>query len=308
MNVVLELVNKLISSVDSSLEVIISVILHPAFWITAAALLIIYLVICIYKEIRIRQLALDGSRVIDHRKKIGLIEKFAIGLQETARFAAGLIVKIPLIAGVLVVVLLAGMLAGNISGISTYIYNQERLQELRLIVKQLQKRYKVAAVEITSIESGATTMDITYLDYSGTGEADIRQRITIEGTDIYFDSIVVNFDYSLIEDGSKLNLTIPNKVYSGVVSYDDGVKLDFMNSRNVPYMYARDDDEVYGMDSFRYDVRVAELMDIIYDEERSRELGVRSLYGNAVHRPVAEGDVFSIWIEQTGGLVLSTAE
>ena len=44
------------------------------------------------------------------------------------------------------------------------------------------------------------------------------------------------------------------------------------------------------------------------DDERSARLTgiVRSVYGSAVHRRVVPGERFSIWIEQSGGLVIKT--
>jgi hypothetical protein len=46
----------------------------------------------------------------------------------------------------------------------------------------------------------------------------------------------------------------------------------------------------------------------ITDKETARKEGVRSAYGNAVHKRVREGQVITVWVEQTGGLVIKETE
>jgi myo-inositol-hexaphosphate 3-phosphohydrolase len=88
------------------------------------------------------------------------------------------------------------------------------------------------------------------------------------------------------------------------VPQERGVPLAINDENGVPLIFKRDSLKVYGMTPQRYNQRLKEIMEYLTDSEKARLAGIRSVYGNAVHKRVNTGDVLDIWVEQTGGIVI----
>jgi hypothetical protein len=192
---------------------------------------------------------------------------------------------------------------------SEYVENQEKIKELRSVLKQLDQRYKVAEIEVIhySYLSVESHLKIRFFDYAKQGFVNQDQELKIKGNDIYFDAVVLNFDYSEIASGNKINLVIPYRIFSEDVPQEDGIRLSLTDENGVPLIYKRDEDDIYGMPHDKYNQRIKEIMEYITDKDKAKLAGIRSVYGNAVHKKVRKGDVFTIWVEQTGGLVIKKA-
>ncbi len=182
--------------------------------------------------------------------------------------------------------------------------NQRRIQELRTVVRNLDRRARVAGVEALSYGDGKTRIRLTFYA-GGTDRVAGTQELELPGRDIYVDSVVCNFDYSEIEAGRRVNLALPYRVFSEEVAQDRGVPLDLYDAKGVPFAYRRDGGDVYGLEPDAYDRRLEELSALLRDNDASRKAGiVRSLYGSALHRVMKPGDSVTIWAEQSGGLVM----
>jgi hypothetical protein len=181
----------------------------------------------------------------------------------------------------------------------------ERIRELRAVVRNLERSVKVAEVRILSRTNGVTRLSITYYDPSSPPDPIGTKDIEIRGSDIYFDAVVLNFQYSEIEEGRRTNIAIPYRVFSDEVPQAEGVPLGAFDGQGIPYAFHRADADIYGIAPEAYRARLAELMEIAKTDAASRKEGiVRSLYGSAVHRRVEPGDVLEIRIEQSGGMTV----
>jgi hypothetical protein len=99
---------------------------------------------------------------------------------------------------------------------------------------------------------------------------------------------------------------MPYKIFSEEVAKDDGIMLQTTDSLGVPYIFHRDDDEIYGIEKLSYYNRLKEFSEMMTDSEKARKEGVRSFYAAAPHfvNNISKGQKIIIWVEQTGGLVL----
>lgn len=206
---------------------------------------------------------------------------------------------------ILIVVLYFGFLFyKKINVLNTFIENQNKIKNLSSVIKQLSKRYKVAEIEVLEIKDNTTTLRIYF--FNNESKVVKQQIINIDGIDIYFDAIVLNFEYSKIETGGK-NIVLPLCVYSEKVPKSEAVVLN-LYSNNIPCLYERKENEIYGMEKKDFDKSIKEIVSFIKDKEKARKAGVRSIYGNGIHRRVLNGTKYIIWIEQTGGLVIKKKE
>lgn len=181
----------------------------------------------------------------------------------------------------------------------------ERIRELSAVVRNLERSVKVADVRVLDFVDGRTRLELSLFDPSaGTGPVD-RRELILPGRDIYFDAIVLNFDYSQIETGRRVNLAIPYRVFSEELAQNEGLPLGASDQTGIPYAFKRSDDDIYGIAPEAYRARLAELMSIVKtDAEARREGIVRSLYGAAVHKKVVPGDRFEIRLESSGGMTV----
>jgi hypothetical protein len=152
--------------------------------------------------------------------------------------------------------------------------------------------------------NSTTSLDIEYYGNSLSSPAIKKQSVQLKGFDIYFDAMVLNFDYAAIQDGNKHNLVLPYRMFSEAVPANEGIKLNYTDADSIPLIYKREAGEIYGLAEADYQSRMADFAKLIFDKDYARTMGVRSFHGNAVHKKVTEGKTYEIWIEQTGGLVL----
>ena len=262
----------------------------------------------IYNALKERKLAYMAAK--SYSSRIPFFEKLYIVGIVISRITIRIISNVPVF---LMVFLFLFMLVGfskGISGINEYVENQEKIKELKSIVKQLDQRYKVAEIEVVdySYINDESQLKIRFFDYAKQGFINEDQELTIKGNDIYFDAVVLNFDYSEIAEGGKINLAIPYRIFSEDVPQEEGIRLSLTDENGIPLIYKRSEDEIYGMANDKYDKHIKELMSYITDKDKAREAGIRSIYGNAVHKKVRKGETIAIWVEQTGGLVIKNVK
>jgi hypothetical protein len=267
--------------------------------------LILYLIFTIGNSLRVRRL---NHQAISMNYRVPFLEKLYIIFSELIKAFMGIISKLPVLIAVFLILFGIVGLSTAFSTINEFVDNQKKIKELKAVVKNLDKSYIVARLEITDLDpvNNLTSLKIQYYDYAKDDYIKDAQNIKIKGKDIYFLTYVMNFEYSEIESGSAINLVVPIKIFSEVVPKDEGIKLMNMDSTGVPYVFNRDNDEIYGIDSLGYYTRLKELVGYMNDPEKARKEGVRSFYAAAPHyiNNIRKGMRFVIWVEQTGGLVL----
>lgn len=200
---------------------------------------------------------------------------------------------------------------------------QKQVKELKCVVKNLSRNTDIA--RITNIGQKSARADgaisanpysltpiikryrISILSPSG-GEVS-GEDVTLAGSEIYIDSCVLNFDYSQIASGEKTNVAWPYRVYSERMAAQDGIPLKCaVNEDGVPSSFCLEGDEIYGLDKISYDSRLLELLDILGDDARRREAGIRAFIGSAVHLSLDSGESCILRVEGTGGVSLKREE
>ncbi|MCF6366790.1 MAG: hypothetical protein L3J35_11370 [Bacteroidales bacterium] len=267
--------------------------------------LILYFLFSVINAFRVRKLAHEA---ISRNLRIPFPEKIYLFFSEIIKVFMGIVSKLPVLLGVFLILFGIVGLSTALSTVDDFIENQKRIAEMKTVVKNLDKSYIVAKMEIVDMNyvENKTSLKIYFYDYELDDYLPETQDIEIKGKDIYFLNYVMNFNYSEIASGKKVNLVMPYKIFSEEVSKDDGILLQTTDSVGVPYIFHRDDDEIYGIEKGNYYARLKEFAELMTDSEKARKEGIKSFYAAAPHfvNNIRKGQKIIIWSEQTGGLVL----
>jgi len=233
-------------------------------------------------------------------------EKVYLFFRDLSKPILKIIVHFPVVLGIIVALSMLVGISSALQSTQAYLQKQEKIEELSIVVKQLDNRYKIATLDVKAVDyvKGITKLEVSYLSNKKAINNTKKQEITIKGFDIYFDAVVLNFDYSIISQGEKHNLVFPYRIFSEQVPASKGIKLNFLGSDSIPLFFQKENKQIYGLNPDKYGDRVKELMKFVYDKDYARKMGVRSFLGNAVHKRMFAGQKYDVWIEQTGGLVL----
>jgi len=277
--------------------------------ITMSLLFALYVIITLTNAIYKRQISLRGSSSYASGRVSGF-EKTYIILSELVGIFLNIIAKLPVLLGIIIFFVAVVGISKSFDQVQNFINADKKVKELNSLISQLDLKYKVADIEVedmifNKLTSETTTkLKIDFYDYTNSGKIVKTQKLTIKGYDIYFDAIVINFDYSTITDGKKTNLTLPYRIFSNEVAMENGVKLEYTDENGIPYIFKRSNEDIYAMPADSFNVRVKELLQFATDNEKAKKNGVRSFNGNAVHKTLFKGDKQTIWIEQSGGIVI----
>ncbi|NPA67235.1 MAG: hypothetical protein GXO50_01350 [Chlorobi bacterium] len=267
--------------------------------------LILYLIFTVGNSLKKRKLAHEA---ISRSLRPSLFEKIYIIFSEIIKTFLGIISKLPVLLGVFLILFGIIGLSNAFTTIDNYVNNQKRIKELKTVVKNLDKSYIVAKLNVEDVDyvNNITKLNIYYYDYELDDYLSEPQHVEIKGHDIYFLNLVMNFDYSEIESGKKINMVMPYMIFSEEVPKDKGIKLQTTDSIGVPYIFHRDDDEIYGISKDGYYARLKEFAEFMTDPEKARKEGIKSFYAAAPHfiNKLRKGQNIIVWVEQTGGLVL----
>jgi len=272
----------------------------------------LFLILPAIDAVRVRTLNLKAASNFGSGR-IGLMEKIYVFLSAVSKNFTKIIANGPiLLVSLLLLLLVVGMSKG-IDGINQFTENQKHIKELSTVIKQLDQRYKVAEVTVTerNPKSDTTKLSIRFFDNSLNQYIDKKQDITLRGGIIYFDAMILNFDYSEITGNEKKNLVLPYRIFTNAIPPNKGVALNLKDEKGVPYIYKRNKAEVYGLEIELYNNCLQEFASYLTDEEAARKAGIRNFNGgNAVHTftQVKTGQKFTVWVEQTGGLVIKDSE
>lgn len=273
---------------------------RPTGWVILGGILAVGFVLRASSALRDRFLACEASgRRMGAGQAIGILLKELYG--SLASFAAVL----PTVAAVLVgSVLLVGV-SDSIRTLDRISANRTRISELSAVVRNLERRYRVADVRVLSADGRTARLALAFYDSRTPGRPIRTQETEIEGSEVFVDALVLDFAYSEIESGRRVNLALPYRVYGNLQAPADGRELALLDEQGVPLLYRRSEAEIYGIDPQAYDSRLEELMVLLEDEGARRREGIlRSIFGAAVRRKIWTGDTFTIWVEQTGGLTI----
>ncbi|MBP7264397.1 MAG: hypothetical protein KBB32_09485 [Spirochaetia bacterium] len=262
------------------------------------AVVVVVLLARVWNAARDRALACAAAG-----KRLGAGEAALVAVKELGSAIVGAGAAIPAILAAVAAGAALVAVADSLRSLEEMKANAERVRELSAVVRHLEGRYKVMDVRVDSVSGGTTTLSLSYYASDGRDGPAASETLSIAGTDIYLDAVVCNFAYTEIAGGREVNLAVPYRIFSDRVPESQGLPLAVSGPDGVPYMYERAENDIYGLAPGVYRERLAELVSVMGDDAASRREGlVRSVYGNAVHRRVASGDRFSVWVEASGGL------
>ncbi|MBN2894256.1 MAG: hypothetical protein JXL97_20460 [Bacteroidales bacterium] len=270
---------------------------------------VLVVLLMIYNKLIDRRLV---YRAATNENKIPFKDFVIIILEELSKIITKVVSNITVLVVVLFLMLAIVGLSATFSTVDNFIANQNKIKEMKLVVKNLNQRYKVAKVEILDYDwqTDSTKMKISFFDYAQNGYLPDVQEIALAGHNIYFLTFVLNFDYSLIESGQEKNIAIPYLIFTEKMTQEQGIKLNVKDSSGMPFVFNRQADDLYGISVDTYNERMKEILLFMNDEDKAREAGIRSFYSTAPNfvKALRKGQTFIIWIEQTGGLVIKQEE
>jgi len=267
--------------------------------------LILYLLLSVANALRVRKLA---HQAISRNLRVPIFENIYLFFSEIIKSLLGILSKLPVLLGVFLILFGIVGLSTALSSVDEFIEKQNKISEMKTVVKNLNKSYIVAKMEIVDVNyiENKTSLKIHFYDYELDDYLPKTQDVEIAGRDIYFHNYVMNFDYAEIASGKKINLVMPYKIFSNEVAKDDGILLQTTDKDGIPYIFHRDDKEIYGITKEDYYSRLKEFSAYMQDSEKARMAGIKSFYASAPHfvNRIYKGQKIVIWSEQSGGLVL----
>jgi len=288
---------ELVKKVSSAILFLVST---PTGYIIDGSILVLLLSFVVARALhRERLLALAAGT------KFGPSQKLFVCTEAIGRLIAALAANLPVLLMTAILSISVVALGETIRKVEASMEAANRIKELQAVLRNLERSLKVAEIRVLSTQNDRTTFEITYFDPEKEQSIAETRTISIDGRDIYIDAIVLNFDYSEIAAGRRVNIAIPYRVFSDQVPQINGISLGGLDSKGIPYMFHRSDDDIYGIAPEVYRERLKELVQLISSDTSARPAGiVRSFYGSALHKRVSAGDRLELRVEATGGLSL----
>ena len=185
----------------------------------------------------------------------------------------------------------------------------QRVKNLEAALKNMHSERKLLEVKATPVEMNGTNrinLSLTYYVWSPESERDIpsgNKLVSIEGKKAYFDFGVLNFRYSLVENGDKINIAFPYRVYSDSVPPAEGTPI-LAGKGPVPYSFEIPTNEIYGLTAPDYYREVRTLISASTNKTQARLLGLRSLYSEAVTVTPSRKYSYAFYSTAAGGVIL----
>lgn len=304
-----DLLHKINSIIKPIAELITFLFTTKLGLIILLSLFILWFYFRIYNKLRERKL-LNETASGEHG--LSFKEFFSIIFEELSNFVAYLIANFTTLLIVLVVMLTIVGLSSTFSSVETFLNKQKQIENLNIALKNLETDYKVAKVEVLNVDKihDSIEINVKFFDYAKNDYTPKEQTLKLPGHNIYFLMLLVNFKYSLIENGEQINIALPYEIFTEKQSQEQGVRLDYADSLGVPFIFHRDSSEVYGLGYKQYNSAITEIAGFLTDKQKAKKAGVVSYYDAAPHyvRTLRKGQTFEIWVEQTRGLVIKQDE
>lgn len=180
-----------------------------------------------------------------------------------------------------------------------------RIAELEVRLQLLKVDHRVARIEVLSQRPAAddptkveTTVRFVELDEAGepVGEG---QEITLEGTKLYLETLVIKFEDDYVEAGEFLrgtSLCLFRRMFSEDVAPRSGVPIEEGDTHPYPYRGGDSADELFQAELW------ARFWEYANDPEAAAEKGVRAMHGEAPFVEMREGKSYKVELRASGGL------
>lgn len=184
------------------------------------------------------------------------------------------------------------------------IASEAEVQALSVAMRLLKVDRRVARIEVTSREDTPegprTHFVFTELGPDGQALGEPRE-LSVEGTRVYLEALVIKFDDSYVEAGDFLRGTsvcLFRRVFGERQRPDEGAVLETSGSLPTAYGGDQNPDPFYA-ELWRHFWAYAE------DPKAAREMGVRALHGEAPFIEARPGRRYRIVLRSSGGLSIT---
>lgn len=181
----------------------------------------------------------------------------------------------------------------------------KHIQELRVRLALLKIDHRVARIEVVSQEKvpgdpPKTMTTIRFIEYDQEGEpVGEEQEVTIEGTRLYLESLVIKFEDDYVEAGEFLrgtSICLFNRIFSEHVAPVDGEELDQRSTHPDAYEGGDSEDEMFQAELWE------KFWDYANDPEAAAAKGVRAIHGEAPFMEIRPGRSYKVELRSSGGL------
>lgn len=304
---------ELLQKINWFLKPISEIILFLFTTKTGLIILIVSLIIAVYllmyNKLKERKLLYEAAT---DEEKLPWRDFWLIFTDELTKIIGKIVANFTVLLVIIFLMLAIVGLSASFSSVDNFIGNQKKIKELSIALKNLNQGYKVAKVEVLNynLRYDSTKLKVSFYDYAKNGFVPEEQIINLHGHNIYFITYVMNFKYSEIENGNKINIAIPYLIYSEKMIQKDGIKLQVKDSEGVPYAFKRDSNDLYGINLENYNERMREIVSYMNSPEKAKKAGIVSSFDSSPHyvQALRKGQVFYIYIAQVGGLVIKQEE
>ncbi len=183
-----------------------------------------------------------------------------------------------------------------------------RILELEFRLRLHKVDHRLARIEVISQEpipgrEGVVETTLRFIELGADGEPlGEGQVITVEGTTLYLESLVIKFDDQHVEDGDFLRGTsvcLFTRMFSEATAPDQGVPIETTGAR--PYSYGSGGDREEDLFHAELWERFWEYAD---DPEAAEAKGVRALHGESPFIRARPGRSYRVELRASGGLTI----
>ena len=171
------------------------------------------------------------------------------------------------------------------------------------MIERLGRTSRVARIEIlkqaTNPAGDVVETELRFIEVDEQGTELGRREFTIPGDVIFVDAWTVRFDHEQVAQGDPFagrSLILLRRIYSDRMSPRDGLAID--TPGGIPDGYALSNEARFERTIWRSFWKLAT------DAGEARRWGVRVAQGEAVYKPVTQGQVFDLIAEASGGLTM----
>ena len=171
------------------------------------------------------------------------------------------------------------------------------------MIERLGRTSRLARIEIldqiSDTEGEVLETGLRFIEVDEEGAELGRREFTIPGDVIFVDAWTVRFDHEQVAQGDPFagrSLILLRRVYSDRMPPRDGLTID--TPGGIPDGYALSEEARFERTIWRRFWKLAT------DAGEARRWGVRVAQGEAVYKPVTQGQVFDLIAEASGGLTM----
>lgn len=192
------------------------------------------------------------------------------------------------------------------NGVKAQLDEQVRRNEaLKQVVAHLQSSTRVADIIVTEQGEvdGVLKTTLLFVEYAKDGSPLPAKRFTIEGKQAHVDAMVVKFDGQYVADRDPLrgqSIALFTRLFGDKQTPEQAHRID--DPAQIPAVYRGADPQVgeFEQELWRDFWKLAD------DESYRRSMGVRVAQGEGLWRPFEPGKLYTITLDNDGGLNISS--